>query len=174
MWKTTNKRPNRDLTTEEAKEKALNLLEYRAHSRKELYDKLKRVTSAEIAAEVIAVLADGGLLDDETYAYQYAHDAMELKNLGPARIKRELAQRGIDDDTAENAIWAAERETGSFEEHLDALLAVKYKNCLSDKKNRAKTVNSLFRMGYEYGMIKIAISKVKEDILDEWNGNEGE
>ena len=162
------------MTIEEAKEKALNLLEYRAHSRKEIFDKLRRFTSAEVADEVVALLTDGGVLDDEAFAYAYTYDAVALKSLGPTRIRRELSLRGIDDDAAERALWLVQDEVGSFEERLDALLAGKFKNSLFDEKNRAKTVNSLFRLGYEYGMIKNAISKVKEEILDEWNGNEGE
>ena len=94
---------------------------------------------------------------------------MELKMLGPVRIKRELAMRGIDDETAEAAIWAAEAETGSAEERLDRLIEIKYKNLLSDEKNRAKTVNALFRLGYGYDMIKEAIYKVKEEVFDEFD-----
>ena len=161
--------PSAKLTTEEAKEKALNLLEFRAHSRKELFDKLRRFTSAETANEVLDMLEEGGLIDDETYAFQYAHDAMELKYFGPERIKRELALRGIDDETAEAAIWAAEKETCTAEERLDRLIEIKYKNMLSDEKNRAKTINALFRLGYGYGMIKEAIYKAKEEILDEFD-----
>ena len=38
-----NKRPKAKMTFEEAKEKALNLLEFRAHSRMELFQKLRRI-----------------------------------------------------------------------------------------------------------------------------------
>lgn len=173
MWK-TSKRPAKSMTTEEAQEKALNLLEYRAHSRKEIYDKLRRFTSEKVAAEVVERLTEGGVLDDENFAYVFAYESAALKYHGPVRIKRDLSLRGIDADAAENALWQITDEIGPFEERLDYLLAVKYKNCLSDEKNRAKTVQTLFRMGYEYGMIKTAIYKVKEEIMDEWNGNEGE
>ncbi len=169
MWTTNNKkRRTALLTTEEAKEKALNLLEFRAHSRKELFDKLKRFTSAEIANEALDMLEECGLIDDETYAFQYAHDAMELKYFGPVRIKKELALRGIDDETAEDAIWAAEKETCSSEERLAKLIDIKYKNMLSDKKNCAKAVNALFRLGYGYDMIKKEIYKIKEEAFDEF------
>lgn len=173
MWK-TSKRPEKPLTTEEAQEKALNLLEYRAHSRKEIFDKLRRFTTAEIAAEVVERLTEGGVLDDENFAYVFAYEAAALKYHGPVRIKRELSLRGIDADTAENALWLITDEIGPFEDRLDYLLAVKFKDSLFDEKNRAKTVQALFRLGYEYGMIKNAIYKVKEEIMDEWNGNEGE
>ncbi len=171
MWTTKNK-PNTKLTTEQTKEKALNLLEYRAHSRKELFDKLKRFTDAGTANEVLDMLEEGGLLDDEAYAFQYAHDLMEMKLLGPVRLKIELARKGIDEDIAERAIWAAEEEIGSAEERLERLIEIKYKNMLSDEKNRTKTINSLFRLGYGYDMIKEAIYNVKEEIADELYGNE--
>lgn len=160
--------PAGNLTIEEAKEKALNLLEFRAHSRRELFDKLRRFTSDETADEVLNMLEEGGLIDDETYAFQYAHDAMELRFFGPERIKRELALRGIDGETAEAAIWAAEKETCPSEERLERLIEIKYKNMLSDGKNCAKTVNALFRLGYGYGMIKEALYKIKEEMPDEF------
>lgn len=169
MWTTNKKRIKKQLlTTEEAKEKALNLLEFRAHSRKELFDKLKRFTSAETANEVLDLLEDGGLIDDESYAFQYAYNAMELKYFGPARIKKELAIRGISNEMAEDAIWAAEKETSSTEERLAKLIEVKYKNMLSDEKNQAKTINALFRLGYGYDMIKEEIYKIKEETFDEF------
>ena len=171
MWTTKNK-PKTKLTTEEAKEKALNLLEYRAHSRKELFDKLKRFTDIETANEVLDMMEDGGLLDDEAYAFQYAHDLMEMKLLGPVRLKMELSRKGIDEDIAEKAIWAAEEEIGTAEERLERLIEIRYKNLLADEKNRTKTINSLFRLGYGYDMIKEAIYNVKEEIADELYGNE--
>ena len=171
MW-TTKNNSGKKLTTEQTKEKALNLLEYRAHSRKELFDKLKRFAEISSVNEVLDMLEEGGLLDDEAYAFQYAHDLMEMKLFGPARLKIELSRKGIDEETAQRAIWAAEEEIGFAEERLERLIEIKYKNMLSDEKNRAKTINSLFRLGYGYDMIKDAIYKVKEEIADELYGNE--
>lgn len=171
MW-TTKNNSGKKLTTEQTKEKALNLLEYRAHSRKELFDKLKRFAEISSVNEVLDMLEEGGLLDDEAYAFQYAHDLMEMKLLGPARLKIELSRKGIDEETAQRAIRAAEEEIGFAEERLERLIEIKYKNMLSDEKNRAKTINSLFRLGYGYDMIKEAIYKVKEEIADELYGNE--
>lgn len=171
MWKTkNNKMPKTAFTTEETKEKALNLLEYRAHSRKELFDKLRRFTDEETAENVTAMMDEAGLIDDEAYAFQYVRDLIEMKFWGPARLRRELASKGIDDGITEDAIWAAEKELGSPEERLAKLIGIKYKNCLSDEKNRAKTINALFRLGYGYDMIKEAIYNVKEETGDELYG----
>ena len=171
MW-TTRNNPKIKLTTEQTKEKALNLLEYRAHSRRELFDKLKRFANIDTVNEVLDMLEEGGLIDDRAYAFQYAHDLMEMKLLGPQRLKMELSRKGIDDDTAEEAIFAAEEEIGTAEERLDRIIELRYKNLLTDEKNCKKIINSLFRLGFGYDMIKKAIYKVKEDIADELYGNE--
>lgn len=171
MWTTKNK-PKTKLTTEQTKEKALNLLEYRAHSRRELFDKLKIFARVETVNEVLDMLEDAGLIDDRAYAFQYAHDLMEMKLFGDHRLKMELYRKGIDEDLAEEAIFAAENEVGSPEERLERLLEIKYKNQLFDEKNCKKVVNSLFRLGYGYDMIKDAIYKVKEEIADELYGNQ--
>lgn len=171
MW-TTRNNPKTKLTTEQTKEKALNLLEYRAHSRRELFDKLKRFANIDTVNEVLDMLEEGGLIDDRAYAFQYAHDLMEMKLLGPQRLKMELSRKGIDDDTAEEAIFAAEEEIGTAEERLERIIELRYKNLLTDEKNCKKIINSLFRLGFGYDMIKEAIYKVKEDIADELYGNE--
>lgn len=171
MW-TTKNNSNTKFTTEQTKEKALNLLEYRAHSRRELFDKLKRFADVNTVNGVLDILEEGGLIDDRAYAFQYAHDLTEMKLLGPQRLKMELSRKGIDDDTAEEAIFAAEQEMGSAEERLDRIIGLKYKNLLFDEKNCKKVINSLFRLGYGYDMIKEAIYKVKEEIADELYGNE--
>lgn len=171
MW-TTRNNPKEKLTAEQTKEKALNLLEYRAHSRRELFDKLKRFARLDTVNEVLDMLEESGLIDDRAYAFQYAHDLMEMKLLGPQRLKMELSRKGIDDETAEEAILAAEEEIGSAEERLDRIIELRYKNLLTDEKNCKKIMNSLFRLGYGYDMIKGAIYKVKEDIADELYGNE--
>ena len=171
MW-TTRNNPKTKLTNEQTKEKALNLLEYRAHSRRELFDKLKRFADIDTVNGVLDMLEEGGLIDDRAYAFQYAHDLMEMKLLGPQRLKMELSRKGIDDDTAEEAIFAAEEEIGTAEERLDRIIELRYKNLLTDEKNCKKIINSLFRLGFGYDMIKEAIYKVKEDIADELYGNE--
>ena len=171
MWTTKNK-PKTKLNSEQTKEKALNLLEYRAHSRLELFNKLKPFADYQTINEVLDMLEDGGLIDDGVFAFQYAHDLMELKFFGPQRIKMELARKGIDDDIAEGAIFAAEEEVGFPEERLERLMELKFKNQLTDEKNSKKVINSLFRLGYGYDMIKEAIYKVKEEIADELYGNE--
>lgn len=164
------RRPKEKLTFEEAKEKALNLLEFRAHSRKELFDKLRRFTDVSTADEVVDALEEAGLINDEEYAYQCAHDLMELRFFGPIRVKQELVKRGIASELIEAAIYRVEDETCLPEERLRHLMERKYKNSLGDEKNIAKTINSLFRLGYGYDMIKNMLYEIKEETEVESNG----
>ena len=71
----------------------------------------------------------------------------------------------------EEAISRAEEEIGSPEERLMALVEKKYANLLKNEKNRNKIINSLFRLGYGYDMIKKAIYEVTET-GDEFFGTE--
>ena len=164
----TNKPSGGPLTKEETREKALNLLEYRAHSRDELLQKLRRFTDAETASAVLDELVEVGLINDEAFAVQYAHDLMEEKLLGPIRLRQELGRKGIDDETAEDAIWQAETELGDAESRLDRLIGMKYKENLADEKNRRRVVNALFRLGYGYDMIKTAMKKAGQEMQMEW------
>lgn len=166
------KRPKEKMNLEEAKEKALNLLEFRAHSRKELFDKLRRFTDAATADEALDLLEEAGLINDEEYAYQCAHDLMELRFFGPNRVKQELFRRGISPEAVEEAIFRTEEETCAPEERLRYLIERKYKNSLGDEKNIAKTINSLFRLGYGYDMIKNTLYEIKEETEDESNGTQ--
>ena len=127
------------MNLEEAKEKALNLLEFRAHSRKELFDKLRRFTDVHTADEAIDLLEEAGLINDEEYAYQCAHDLMELRFFGPNRVKQELSRRGISPEAVEEAIFRTEEETCAPEERLRYLIERKYKNSLGDEKNIEKS-----------------------------------
>lgn len=170
MWTKNNQKQK--LTAEQIKEKALNLLEYRAHSRRELFDKLKHFSAADVINGVLDELEEGALIDDEAYAFQYAHDLTEMKLFGNSRLKMELSRKGISEEIAEQAIWKAEEEFGPQEDRIARLLEIRYKDLLCDEKNIKKIMNSLFRLGYGYDIIKQAIYNVKEEIADELYRNE--
>lgn len=89
---------------EKLRSKALQLLSYRAHSRKELHDKLLRkgAENDEIE-EVLDWLTDQGFLNDRDYAEmivrKYRRKAYERW-----RIRAELFKRGIDREIREEVL----------------------------------------------------------------------
>lgn len=152
---------------EKTKEKALNLLEYRAHSRKELFDKLRKVSDIDTINDVLDLLEENGLIDDELFAYQFAHDSIELKMFGAIRIRNELYQKGIQKDIGEAAIEKAQNELPDESERIDRLLNTKFRNIIDDKNGIRRTISGLLRMGYDYGIVKEALRNYEYELEDE-------
>ena len=90
--------------TRRAKEKALYLLEYRSHSKKELADKISRTTSREAAEAAVEKMEELGLMNDEAYARQLAGTLLEKKGYGLRRARQELLQKGIDRELVEELL----------------------------------------------------------------------
>ena len=70
-----------------AKEKALWLISYRDHSKKELTDKIKRTCDEESAEKAVERMEELGLVNDENFARRYAEQLLFSKHNAP---KREL------------------------------------------------------------------------------------
>lgn len=95
----------KEMTFEEAKDKALRLLEFRSHSEKELTEKLKRAGAKEYdIEEILEFCRNYGFVDDRKFALVKARDMKNLKKYGKQRIKSELYSKGIDAQYIEEAI----------------------------------------------------------------------
>ena len=85
---------------------AIRLLGRRAHSRRELVDKLRRREhSPESVAEVIRRCEAHRYLDDEAACEGYCRELMR-KGQGPRAIRQRLAGRGFDGDLIERTMDA--------------------------------------------------------------------
>lgn len=85
-------------------ERALRLLGQREHSRRELLSKLTGRGVDESTAElVIDDLRGRGLQSDERFAESFVYSRIG-RGHGPMRIRRDLAQRGIADELADDAL----------------------------------------------------------------------
>lgn len=85
-------------------DRALRLLGQREHSRRELLAKLGgRGVDGSMAELVVDDLRGRGLQSDERFTESFVHSRLS-RGQGPVRIRRELAQRGIDDDLADDAL----------------------------------------------------------------------
>jgi regulatory protein len=87
-----------------ARRLAMNLLARREHSRKELIAKLgQRNIRPETLNSTIDRLTAEGLQSDSRFAESYAHNRMQ-RGQGPARIRKELEQRGVSAEQIDAAI----------------------------------------------------------------------
>lgn len=146
------------LTKEQAREKALRLLEFRSHSEKELCDKLKIAgAKQEDIPEIMEFLKEYNLINDRDYAARLSHDLRNLKKFGKRRIKEELYQKGIrgeileevlselpDDDTDELLPLVEKKLAGNFEQ-----------------KNIDRAMRYFAYRGYGFDDIKSCIEKLK-------------
>lgn len=89
----------------DAREEALRLLEARPRTRADLRRRLlRRGHSSDEIDMVLERLAGAGLVDDSAYGRQFARSRLEAARTAPARIERDLVQRGLDRRTAATAV----------------------------------------------------------------------
>lgn len=142
-----------------ARERALYCLDYREHSFMELYDKLCKNYSDEVALSVVSELADLGLINDRRYAEALAKQLMEVKGYGYYKSVMEMTRRGIDRDMADEIL--AEFEDSSFEK-LRELVESKYEQYLVDYKGFQKVRSALSRRGFTYDDINSILDEYRD------------
>lgn len=151
---------NNAVLTRKARERALYLLSYRDHSRKQLFDKLKRTSSDEIADVICDKMEEIGLLDDEVYANKLAHHLFGVKKQSEIKVRFELKKAGISDYLIEDAL---SNNAPDATHTILAIIAKKYKNKLDNSDNIKKTIASLMRQGFCYDDVKSAVNRYISD-----------
>ena len=151
------------LTKEQTREKALCLLEFRSHSKKELCDKLIRAGAAEEDIdETVEFLFEYGFLDDLKYAIGKARDLANIKKFGRMRIYRDLQSRGISAEYIEQALSELDFDE---EETLLPLMEKKLKGDF-EKKSIDRAIRYFAAKGYRYDDIKRCIDTLRTTETD--------
>lgn len=139
---------------------ALYCLDYRDYSAEDMYQKImKTYKSEKLCLSVIRKLAGAGLIDDRRYAERLAGKLVESKKYGYRRAKREIIQKGIDENIAEDVLV---KYNESYSENLMELLKKKYYRYLTDSTDRnsiEKAKNALVRYGYGFDEINCAVKE---------------
>ena len=147
-----------------AKEKALRLLDRRAHSKAEIIRKVSENYPKEVAVKVAERLEEIGLINDESFARIYFKELSEVKKFGINRIKTELYKRGI----AKEIIEVLSEELSDNEPYKKVLLEIKRRPFdFSSEKEKRRVFNKFLRNGYSYDDIKTAFALLDEDFPDE-------
>jgi regulatory protein len=125
---------------------ALKALRYKERTESELRDWLaeRGVEEAGIA-EVIALLAEAGAIDDASFARRYADDKRQLAGWGSDRIAKALEARGVDRAHIEAAL-ASEDESSQLERAI-ALLGDRGMPG-GGERDRERALRLLVRRGY--------------------------
>lgn len=145
-----------DSDTRRASEKALYLLEFRSHSKKELSDKIARTAASREAAEAAADrMEELGLVDDTAYAKGLAKTMIVNKQYGLHRVRYELRHKGIDNDIIDEIL--GEYEDEDFSDTIRTFLDKKYPDYAEDPAVRRRAIAALQRRGYGWDDISRAV-----------------
>lgn len=136
-----------------AKEKALWLISYRSHSKKELRDKITRTCDRESAEKAVERMEELGLVDDEDFARRYAEKCIFQKHMSKRAAAMELRRKGIDRQIADEVLEDIEVDV---QEQIRAVIDKKYRQ-IDDEKIRRRAVAALQRLGYGWDDIKEAL-----------------
>ena len=137
-----------------------------AKSRRQLEDKLaERDVPEHVAQEVLDRFEQVGLVDDREYAAMFVRSRAETRKLSRAALRRELSQRGITGELAEQALEQRHEEDEVRDAHELVRRKLPASADLTDRKERDKLtrrlVSMLGRKGYPSGM---AFAVVKEEL----------
>ena len=147
-----------------AKEKALWLISYRDHSKKELESKVRNCSDIDSAKKAVEKLESVGLVDDEKFARNYAQQLLFVKHYSKKGAKYKLIEKGIDRDLADSVLEEIDFDS---QEHIRIIIEHKYHN-LSDEKTRRRAVSALQRKGYSWSDIKAVIDEfIEEEYYEE-------
>ncbi|MGN0498194.1 MAG: regulatory protein RecX [Acutalibacteraceae bacterium] len=143
-----------------AKEKALYFLGFRDHTRKELFNKLKRTESENAAEYAVNKMIELGFVDDERFARNYAEQLITVKHLSIRGVRQKLFEKGVERDIIDEVLEEFEIDP---QENIRALIERKYERYLNDEKGVKKTVSALQRMGYNWSDINAVIREYTEE-----------
>ena len=111
---------------QQARRKALRLLEHMDRTERGLADRLKQAGFSEKATEdAVSYVRELGYINDERYAFHYI--MYRIHNKSRQKIFQELQQKGVDRQTIQSA-WEEAEELETPDEHalLVSLIEKKY------------------------------------------------
>ena len=129
------------------------LLEYRQRSSREIEEKLLPLYGEKATEAAVERLTDLGLINDESFARDYARNLLEVKRFSGKRVLYEMMKKGIDKELAEEII---EEYDADPVEQIIEVINRKYLRSLNDEKGRKRIISGLRNMGYGWEDIKEA------------------
>ena len=148
-----------------AEGKAFRLLARRAHSEKELREKLKAGGfSGAVIDGAVRRCRELGYLNDEAFAIQRARMLATGRLEGDRRIADDLRERGIDGDVSRLAIAEARgelTESDAAERFLRKRVRGRPHGSF-DEQDKARLARALMRKGYSTGLIWEILKKTEE------------
>lgn len=145
-----------------AMEKAVALLAMRSRTERELREALRLAAYQEAVIErVIERMSEAGYVDDAGFAKGWA-SSRTSKSMGARRIRMELRQKGVAQETIEETLSAL-NEDDLFEGAMKAARKAAHGKDPSSPADRQKITAALLRRGYDYSAARRAIAVLLEE-----------
>jgi len=150
---------------------ALKLLSRRAYSSSELRNKLsQRAESPAAVPAVMQKLREYGYTDDQKFSEAFASSRLQNEGFGRFRVLRDLYQKRVSSNVAEQAVAKVFEGTGE-NELIDAYLARKYRSVvlhdfLQEDKNVASAYRRLRTAGFSSSASLAALKRHSQRAAD--------
>ena len=155
----------KQLTKEQAFQKAKHYCGYQERSHQEVKEKLYSFgLYKQQVEELLSQLIEENYLNEERYAIQFAGGKFRMKQWGRVKIKYELKQKRVSEYNIKIAI--KEIDEDDYTKTLQKLAEKKWTSVKGEGVNHyvklSKTTDYLLQKGYEPDLIKEAIATIKQ------------
>jgi regulatory protein len=147
-----------------AREAALNLLSYRPRTAAELRRRLARKEYPEPVVEAcVEELLEKGLVDDGAFAESFIRDRVRFRPRGRRRLVQELRAKGVDPETAQEAIGEVmeREETSELELAREALRKWSRRPGEDPRKAKQRLYGFLARRGFGGDTLRQILDEVE-------------
>lgn len=149
---------------EEAKKKAMQIINARAMSKGEMTDRLEeKGIEPEYASAAADWLEELGAIDDRVYAAMLTRHCAS-KGYGEARVKNELYRRRIDPQLWDEALL----QMPETDEAVDRFIYMKLKGERPDRRELKRVSDALVRRGYSWDEISSGLRRYEETLEEDF------
>lgn len=147
--------------TEQAVNKALNLLSYRPRSNFEIKIRLQKKYSKPAVKKALVQLNEKEYLDDEEFANWFVDQRLKHKPKGPIALKSELYKKGVDRSIIDKVLSEKVSDPDLLKK-LARQAVQKKTSYLKLPKNEAKKklLSFLNRRGFSYSTSKLVVDEL--------------
>lgn len=139
----------------------------RDHSRKELYEKIKRKgITDQVADEVLDHYEEKGWINDENFAELFVNSKIRYEKYGRQALKYKLREKGVSQDIIDKVLEEIEPETEEENARSIALKKALSTQKVEHQKRVNQIVGMLVRKGYGSNVWRIAQEAIEEADAD--------
>ncbi len=149
----------RQSETGKAFEKAMGYISYRLRSEAEIKLYLRQKGYAEdVAAECLRMLSTAGAINDERFARLWVEDRRRIRQTSTARLRSELAAKGVSRDAVDTALAGAD-----MQDDVTAIMELVQTRQLERRyEDRQKLIRYLGGKGFSFSDIGTALQRLDD------------